>query len=198
MVAILFASMAGGLVANRALMSSDIHHVILRYPLSVLASFLTFVLTMRIWLSYLSRAYSPASRTIEFDDDNTQVSSKKDKENSYSLFDWLADFGGVDSACGCLLIIFLFLITAIGGSAAVLVYEAPVILAEIAFQFFLASGLIRSARKIDSPDWIGSVLANTWKPFAFVLVASIIFGVVAEFACNDPTGIPQMIDSCGN
>lgn len=170
MAAILFAAIAGGLLANRALIASGVNHVVLRYPLSVLASFLAFVLTMRLWLSYLSRACSPTVRTIEPDDELIPEPPKKTRETSASRFDGIGDPIGVDAPCGCLLIVFIAVVAVIGGSAAILIYEAPVILTEIAFQFFLAAGLLRSARKMDSPDWIGSVMARTWMPFAVVLL----------------------------
>jgi hypothetical protein len=39
-------------------------------------------------------------------------------------------------------------------------------LTEAAFQFFLALGLTRAAKKIDQADWVESVMAKTWQPFA--------------------------------
>lgn len=59
------------------------------------------------------------------------------------------------------------------GTAAYLVYEAPFILSEAAFEFILAAGLVRGVRRIDSADWMGSVLKTTWIPFAITLALSL-------------------------
>ncbi len=55
------------------------------------------------------------------------------------------------------------------GAGAYLVYEAPFILSEAAFEFILAAGLLRGARRIDESDWVGSVFKTTWIPFAVTM-----------------------------
>ena len=64
------------------------------------------------------------------------------------------------------------LLAAIFGSAIYLIYIAPHILSEAAFDFLLGSSLIRSYKKVNHPDWMGSVFKDTYKPFVFVLLVS--------------------------
>ena len=56
------------------------------------------------------------------------------------------------------------------------------ILSEAAFEFVLAGVLVKKAKEIDNPDWIGSVLKNTWKPFLCTLFLAIVASsIVSHF-----------------
>lgn len=65
------------------------------------------------------------------------------------------------------------LLAAIFGAAIYLIYIAPHILSEAAFNFLLGSSLIRSYRKMNNPDWMGSVFKDTYVPFVIVLLISL-------------------------
>jgi hypothetical protein len=81
---------------------------------------------------------------------------------------------------GIVLIALALLLLVIFGAGAYLVYAAPEILSEAAFQALLAAGLIKASKKMDGPGWMGSVLKATWVPFVIVLVMTGIFGLVAQ------------------
>lgn len=81
---------------------------------------------------------------------------------------------------GIVLIALALLLLVIFGAGAYLVYAAPEILSEAAFQALLAAGLIKASKKMDGPGWMGSVLKATWVPFVIVLVMTGIFGSVAQ------------------
>jgi hypothetical protein len=81
---------------------------------------------------------------------------------------------------GIVLIALALLLLAIFGAGAYLVYAAPEILSEAAFQALLAAGLIKASKKMDRPGWMGSVLKATWVPFVIVLVMTGILGWVAQ------------------
>lgn len=82
---------------------------------------------------------------------------------------------------GAIVLVPLMIILAIiFGAGVLLIYEAPVILTEVAFEFLLAGTLVKRAKEIDSPDWIGSVFKKTWVPFTFTLTITIAFA----FALN--------------
>lgn len=91
-------------------------------------------------------------------------------------------FGGFDFDLdeGIVLIVLALLLLVIFGAGAYLVYAAPEILSEAAFQALLAAGLITASKKMDGRGWIGSVLKATWIPLAIVLVMTGIFGLVAQ------------------
>jgi hypothetical protein len=64
-----------------------------------------------------------------------------------------------------------------------LVWAAPGILSETAFNAALAGVLTRHAQKASNGNWIGSVLKKTALPFALVLVLSIAMGAWAQHYC---------------
>lgn len=88
----------------------------------------------------------------------------------------LGDEGGL--AAVVVGVVLLALIATILGSAGYLLYEAPVILSETAFEGLLAASLIRGTRNISSGDWVGSIFRSTWKPLIFTLIMAMIAGGV--------------------
>ena len=75
-------------------------------------------------------------------------------------------------------IVLVVLVVTILASAAFLVYGAPDILSEAAFEGLLAASLIRRARVISETAWAGSILKTTWTPFAVILGVAFLSGVV--------------------
>ncbi len=83
--------------------------------------------------------------------------------------------GGV--AAIVVLAVLAALLATILGSTVYLIYEAPVILSEAAFEGFLAVSLIKGARTMDAGDWVGNIFSTTWKPFLITLIMALIAGV---------------------
>ena len=103
---------------------------------------------------------------------------------------------GITEEGGILLIpLALILIVFLGGGI-LLIYQAPLILSEAAFEVVLASSLIKSSRKMDSPDWIGSVFRTTWKPFLFTLIVSIIVALFVNDYCPQATKLTEVVKGC--
>ncbi len=89
--------------------------------------------------------------------------------------------GGVtDDEGGLALVVVLgllaLLLVSVLGTGVFLIWEAPAILSEAAFNTVLAASLMRSTKHINTPDWEGSVFRATWKPFAIVLVFALLAG----------------------
>lgn len=100
-------------------------------------------------------------------------STKGGRGGGSPLFDFDLDEGIV-------LIVLALLLLSIFGAGAYLVYAAPEILSEAAFEALLAAGLIKASKKMNGSGWMGSVLKATWIPFVIVLVMTGIFGMVAQ------------------
>ena len=97
-----------------------------------------------------------------------------------------------DEGIAIVLIVLGLLLLVIFGAGAYLVYAAPEILAEAAFEALLAAGLINASRKITRKGWIGSVLRATWIPFLLVVLMTGIFGWVAETYFPDATRLADI------
>ena len=85
------------------------------------------------------------------------------------------------------LVAFLLVLSVIGGVGIHLVYQAPVILAEAAFQVVLAAALEKSSRRAGGIGWSGSVFRATWPAFGLVLSLVAVFGWVAQRYCPAAT-----------
>jgi hypothetical protein len=89
--------------------------------------------------------------------------------------------GAADDEGGLVLVIVLGLLAAllfsVLGAGVFLISQAPAILAEAAFDAVLAASLVHSSRRMNQPDWMGSIFKATWKPFAVVLLMAIVAGL---------------------
>lgn len=106
------------------------------------------------------------------------------------------DFG--DDGCLPILVLLLLaaLIFGIFGAGAYLIYQAPAIFTEVAFQAALASGLIKASKNIDAPNWRGSVFKATWLPFLIVLVLTAAFSLAAHRYCPTATKATEVFRVC--
>jgi hypothetical protein len=88
--------------------------------------------------------------------------------------------GAADDEGGLALVIVLgvlaVLLFSVLGVGIFLIWQAPAILAEAAFNAVLAASLARSTKRMHEPDWVGSVFKATWKPFAVVFSLSLVAG----------------------
>ncbi len=75
-------------------------------------------------------------------------------------------------------IVLAVLVATILVSTVLVLYSAPAILSEAAFQGFLAASLINRTRVISDEAWAGSILKATWKPFALTLGVTFVGGAV--------------------
>ena len=74
-----------------------------------------------------------------------------------------------------------------------MIYQAPFILTEAAFEFVLASALLKKTKEIDNPDWVGSVFKNTWKPFLFTLLLACVAAGLLGHYFPDATKMTQIL-----
>ncbi len=95
--------------------------------------------------------------------------------------------GGDDLGELILIVLIIALVVAIIASFVWLVWAAPGILSETAFNAALAGALTRHAHKATHGNWIGSVMKKTMLPFALILLLSIALGAWAQHYC--PTAV---------
>ena len=72
---------------------------------------------------------------------------------------------------------------AIIGAGAYLIWAAPTILGDTAFNAVLATALIHKTKKVSHPDWVGSVVHATAIPFSLVFALTILMGWYAQHIC---------------
>ena len=104
----------------------------------------------------------------------------------------------IDGDEAIVLIAFGILLVVIFGAGAYLVYQAPVILSEAAFEALLASGLVKASNKMHTTGWVGSVFNATRIPFLVLLVMTVVFGLVVSHYCPEATRLADIFGDCGD
>jgi hypothetical protein len=235
---ILIATALTGLLVSKLLLLLHLENIVVRFPLTVVISYLAFIGLIKIWLLYITGSQpsesSGASGDILPDTANITIGSSSAPQQPEFAGGMGGTHGGggvtgsfdspvpsvqagitdTSSSGACsggeiagavgdvasgldedaiALIALGILLAVIFGSSLYLLYAAPNILAEAAFNFLLASGLKRSFKKMDSAEWIGSIFRATWIPFMFVLVITIIAAWVIHEIYPDVTKLSQLI-----
>jgi hypothetical protein len=106
----------------------------------------------------------------------------------------IAAGGDFDEAI--VIVMLIAVLAAIFGSAGYLVYQAPEILFEAAFEVVLAGGLLRGAKNPQSEGWHYSIFKRTWWLFAIVLSVSMAFGFVIKNQCPAVSSFAQYRELC--
>lgn len=107
----------------------------------------------------------------------------------------LPDLGGAldidGDAAGPILIIIAVgaVVIAIFGGGIFIIYQAPSILSDVAFEGLLASGFLKSTRDISSGNWIGSIVKRTYIPFGIITLVATLSGWVIGYFCPVATKI---------
>lgn len=108
---------------------------------------------------------------------NVAAAPVKSSGGGFSLGDL-----GCDDDLGMVILVAL-LVLAIAAAAVYVIWAAPAILTEAAFQGALAAALTRRAKKISHGTWQGSVIRATVLPFAIVLLFAVALGWYAQKHC---------------
>lgn len=109
--------------------------------------------------------------------------------------------GGIDLDLGdgdswlviLLLIVVAALLSSVLGVVIYLVYSAPAVLADVAFQAMLAGGLIRGTRRWRDASWQLSLFKATWIPFAVIFVLAVVTAVIAAQVFPDAHTLPDVL-----
>jgi hypothetical protein len=99
----------------------------------------------------------------------------------HSGFGKLFDGGGGGGDDGILVVLAIAaLLAVIFGAGIYLVWQAPTMLAEAAFEGALAGGLVKSIRRVNDPGWVGGTVRASAVPFLLIFVCAMTIASLAE------------------
>lgn len=101
--------------------------------------------------------------------------------------------GGGDWGELMLVVLIIALVVAVIASFAWMVWAAPTILSEAAFNAVLAGALAKHARHATRGNWVGSVMKKTMIPFALILILAILVGWWAQKVCPDARRLNEAV-----
>ena len=131
------------------------------------------------------------------------MSSSSSGSGSESWFDFGFDWGD-DGEGGCLGALLLLLLLGIAivllgwgvGGGLYLIYQAPAILVEAAFEAALAAGLVRATRGMGGSDWRRRLFSATWKQFLALLMLALGVGWAAQHWCPAAVKLADLWRAC--
>ncbi len=88
------------------------------------------------------------------------------------------DLGGDDG--WFVVLVILALVAAIFGAGIYMIWQAPTLLADAAFEAALAAGMIKPVRRIKDPGWVGGAVRASWGPFLAIFVCAMLIAGLAE------------------
>ncbi len=113
-------------------------------------------------------------------------SSSSSKKNSSGGGD--GDFGEL-----ILVVLIIALVVAVIASFAWMIWAAPTILSEAAFNAVLAGALAKHAHQATRGSWVGSVMKKTMIPFALILTFAILVGWWAQKVCPEAHRLSEAV-----
>jgi hypothetical protein len=209
MTFILTGTFLAGLAGTKVLLALGVTSLPLRYALAVCGSYLVFLVLIRLWLAYVG-----AARGLDFQGDGIDWSRHGAHAVSDALSTGGGGFGGggatgtwgqnaasvpakggggggggggfsLDADEFVIVILFLALVLSLVVIGIYVIYTAPALLGEAAFEALLAGALARRARGVDRPGWVGVVWRATVWPFLLVLVLTVGLGWAVQRRCPD-------------
>lgn len=100
--------------------------------------------------------------------------------------------GGADlDGEGAVALLLIAVVLALFGASIYVVYQAPIILTEAAFEVLLAAGLARAARR---QGWATALVRSTLLPFGVVFVLILAFGWAAGRFCPEADRLSLVVD----
>lgn len=195
---ILLATMGAGMLASRFLLGWGVQVPFVRYPLNVVLSYGVFLLLVRLWISYVNEEESHADTALDLLEEtglpDIPLSSVRGGGGggiNLNLPD--IDVGDGD---GCaVLAVLALLIAVILGAGGYLLYTAPEILSEVAFDAMLASSLVKVTRRMERQGWIVSAVRGTIIPFSIVLATTLALAYTMHRTCPSASTVREAL-SC--
>ena len=106
----------------------------------------------------------------------------------------LLDIGGGDDSGAIALIIAIIVAVIVAAVAALyVIYAAPAILSEVAFQGVLAAAMARRTRHMSNTGWVGAVWRKTFWAFLAVMAVAIAVGWIANHFCPQAITLQQAL-----
>jgi hypothetical protein len=181
-----------GFSLSVGLLKLGVTNMAVRYPVAVLGAYGVFLLLIRLWVELEKSQFNPDDAELQEDFQSTPPSPYVLKNTKSRTWDWLDGMDFVpDEGCG--LAIVLGAIIAVAATICVAIAGAPLLIAEIFVDIFLASVLYRRLRIAAEEHWLGAAVRRTWLPVLTTAAALAIMGLTLEICAPGSDTIGQAL-----
>jgi len=151
----------------------------IRYPVAVIGAYAVFLLLMRIWVEFERRSFDASKLVINERESESNAPQSTLSDSKHSWYDYL-DIPDLDAE-GCLPLILLAVVLGLVLLLVTALIGAPVLLAEVFVDGFLAGVLYRHLRIAADEHWLGTAIRRTWLHVIGVAILLSIGGVTLSF-----------------
>lgn len=181
-----------GFGLSLGLLKLGVANMALRYPVAVLGAYGVFLLLIRLWVELEKSQFNPDDAELQEDFQSTPPSPHVLKNTKSRTWDWLDGINFVpDEGCG--LAIVLGAIIAVVVTLCVAIAGAPLLIAEIFVDIFLASVLYRRLRIAAEEHWLGAAVRRTWLYVLITAAALAVMGLTLEICAPGSDTIGQAL-----
>lgn len=186
---------------STALFRLGVEHMGYRYLAATAVGYGVFMLLLAMWIElqrrpdrrrdfdvvYLPGGLPDAGTTgVEFSGGSSGGAGASGSWEGPDVADINVDLDVVDAdeAWPAVVAIAVAAVVLLGGLIALfyVVYYAPLLLAEVALDAALVTGIYRKLRKQDTRNWFGSAVRRTWQPALIIAACLFVIGVVVQWA----------------
>ena len=167
-----------GFLTSAGLLRLGVREMWIRYPVAVLAAYITFVALIRLWAE-MERRRTDTHRALEkFDTDDANHWPPPDR----SGWEWLdgADFCPSHLDEGCLPVLILGALLALVVALSAVICAAPGLLAEVFLDVVLVAALYRRLSHIERRHWLATAIRRTWMPAFSAAVVLALAGALMQ------------------
>ena len=222
---IMILAACGAFAASVFALRMGVDSMMLRYPLAVIAGYLTFLVLIRGWIAWHRRSGWVADTAGDvisaIDTSSVSLPSRGgagptffaggrsggagggDTWSSLATTSRPTGGGGSSANSGFSLDfdeawpLVLAAVCALGGLLAIIwvIYSAPVLLAEVALDAAIVSALYKRLKKQEMSHWAMTVFRHTWLPAVVLIAFAAVGGWALEKAAPDAVSIGGVVRS---
>jgi uncharacterized membrane protein YgcG len=183
---------------STALFRLGLDHMGFRYLAATAAGYGVFMLLLAIWIELHRRSEnrgdfdvvdlpgggaSDVGAGVEFSGGSSGGAGASGSWDGPGLPSIDVDVPDADEAWPVVVVVAVAAVVLLGSVVALfyVVYYAPLLLAEVALDAALVTGIYRRLRKQDTGNWVGSAIRHTWKPAVAIAACLYVAGVVVQW-----------------
>lgn len=157
----------------------------MRYPVAAVGAYGIFLGLIRLWLEIERMHFDPNDQNIQNGlEGGAEPHESAVRKSDSGWWDWL-DIPDFADAEGLLLIVLLGAIIAMGFIFFAMIGEAPILIAEVFVDAFLAGLLYRRLRIAASEAWLGTAIRKTWVYVFWTALLLCVAGLCLDLMAAD-------------